>query len=347
MTHRPLHIAFLLTALTVLIFGLSPSQVHAQRFLQTLSGSPSGSVSPVELQDGDTDQASGPGYRIPEDSALRSDVDPGSYKPTTTTLARPGPGGNAGGSPAAFRKPAWYERTWDVVRRIPRAYWETARSGEQISALSGWVAGVTDRMNPFGGGLDYGPLMGQQRAYRSGRRTGNLTGDVENTVLLATGVYGLARSTPRMIATAPSAIRGIPRAVRSIPQAVRNAPGAVRNTASRAWQWARGGRGASQAAQAVQQPNRIYSFRVLQRAAQEPGPYHNFPGSFDEVIFSQGQRSVVPNYFRTPRANMGADSINYTLRGHLNGRPGTYEIFARPSASGRTEVIMHRFFRPD
>lgn len=26
---------------------------------------------------------------------------------------------------------------------------------------------------------------------------------------------------------------------------------------------------------------------------------------------------------------------------------GVYEIFTRPSVSGRTELIMHRFFRPD
>lgn len=34
--------------------------------------------------------------------------------------------------------------------------------------------------------------------------------------------------------------------------------------------------------------NKIYSSRALQRMADEPGPFHNFPGSFDETVFSQG-----------------------------------------------------------
>lgn len=54
-----------------------------------------------------------------------------------------------------------------------------------------------------------------------------------------------------------------------------------------------------------------------------------------------------PNYFTKPKANLGNDSIQYRLPGELNGRSGVYEIFTRPSTSGRTELIMHRFFRPD
>jgi hypothetical protein len=44
---------------------------------------------------------------------------------------------------------------------------------------------------------------------------------------------------------------------------------------------------------------------------------------------------------------MGNDSIQYRLPGTVNGQSGTYEIFTRPSVSGRTEVVQHRFFRPD
>jgi hypothetical protein len=40
-------------------------------------------------------------------------------------------------------------------------------------------------------------------------------------------------------------------------------------------------------------------------------------------------------------------SVMYTLRGNVNGVPETFEIGARPSVSGNTEVIMHHFFRPD
>lgn len=93
--------------------------------------------------------------------------------------------------------------------------------------------------------------------------------------------------------------------------------------------------------------NKIYSNRALQRMADEPGPFHNFPGSFDDTVFSQGNRTVVPNYFNKAKPNLGNDSIQYRLPGYLNGRAGTYEIFTRPSLSGRTEMIMHRFFRPD
>jgi hypothetical protein len=94
-------------------------------------------------------------------------------------------------------------------------------------------------------------------------------------------------------------------------------------------------------------PNRIYSKRELVRRADEPGPYHNFPESFDDEIFRRGTRTVVPDYFKQAKPGMSADSVQYRLRGTVNGRSGTYEIFARISQSGRTEVIMHRFFKPD
>lgn len=74
---------------------------------------------------------------------------------------------------------------------------------------------------------------------------------------------------------------------------------------------------------------------------------HNFPGSFDEKIFSEGTRTVTPDYFNKPKANLSNDSIQYKLPGVLNGKEGVYEIFTRPSVSGRTELVMHRFFRPN
>ncbi|WP_222593226.1 hypothetical protein, partial [Cellulomonas composti] len=101
------------------------------------------------------------------------------------------------------------------------------------------------------------------------------------------------------------------------------------------------------ATSAVTRTNKIYSSRVLNRAAEESGPYHNFPGSFDDVVFSRGTRTVNPNYFAKSKLNLGNDSIQYTLRGGINGRSGVFEIFTRPSVSGRTELVMHRFFRPD
>jgi hypothetical protein len=41
------------------------------------------------------------------------------------------------------------------------------------------------------------------------------------------------------------------------------------------------------------------------------------------------------------------DNTLYTKPGTLNGVSGTYEIGVRPSPSGRTEVITHRFFQAD
>jgi hypothetical protein len=80
---------------------------------------------------------------------------------------------------------------------------------------------------------------------------------------------------------------------------------------------------------------RIYSARELLRRAQEPGPFHNFPESFNQIIF-RGNRQVISERY-----------VLYTQRGAINGRTGTFEIGVRPSASGGCETIVHRFFRPD
>jgi hypothetical protein len=109
---------------------------------------------------------------------------------------------------------------------------------------------------------------------------------------------------------------------------------------------AKRGTGATKAADDVS-PNRIYSARELRRRAAEPGSFHNFPESFNDEIFVRGARTVTPGFFKKPRENLSNDSVQYRLRGEINGRSGTYEIFARPSQSGRTEVIQHRFFKPD
>ena len=45
------------------------------------------------------------------------------------------------------------------------------------------------------------------------------------------------------------------------------------------------------------QPNRIYSARVLIRSAEEPGPYHNFPESFNAEIFESGTQTVTKNFW--------------------------------------------------
>lgn len=73
---------------------------------------------------------------------------------------------------------------------------------------------------------------------------------------------------------------------------------------------------------------------------------HNFPDSFDDVIFNEGDRTLITDFWRVDRPGLSNDSAHYTLEGSINGRDGIYEIFTRPSNTGQTEVINHRFFRP-
>jgi RHS repeat-associated protein len=92
-------------------------------------------------------------------------------------------------------------------------------------------------------------------------------------------------------------------------------------------------------------PTRIYSARALVRMAGGDS-YHNFPESFNQTIFDQGTRSVVPDYFNKAAPLLSNDSVNYTLPGSINSVEGEYQIFTRPSMSGNVEMIMHRFFMP-
>lgn len=91
--------------------------------------------------------------------------------------------------------------------------------------------------------------------------------------------------------------------------------------------------------------NRIYSARELVRRAAEPGPFHNFPESFNQAIFS-GSKTVTPNFFNVAKPGLSNTNTLYQMPGAINGTKGIFEIGVRPSLSGNTEVIMHRFFRP-
>jgi hypothetical protein len=83
------------------------------------------------------------------------------------------------------------------------------------------------------------------------------------------------------------------------------------------------------------EPIRIYSAHELFRRAKYGDSHHNFPESFNKSIFKGNRQVISDNY------------LLYTQRGTINGVEGTFEIGVRPSASGRTEVITHRFFNPD
>ncbi|MBB5020682.1 hypothetical protein HNQ59_004007 [Chitinivorax tropicus] len=111
-------------------------------------------------------------------------------------------------------------------------------------------------------------------------------------------------------------------------------------------------------------PNRIYSARELMRRVEEPGPFHNFPESINKDIFA-GQRTVVSDryvlYTKDGTITLPGEPIygkaqvrigdGQRVREIIGTTPsriveGTFEIGVRPSVSGRTEVITHRFFRP-
>ncbi|MGY8628250.1 LysM peptidoglycan-binding domain-containing protein [Chromobacterium violaceum] len=116
-------------------------------------------------------------------------------------------------------------------------------------------------------------------------------------------------------------------------------------------------------ADSVTGPNRIYSARELLRRVEEPGPFHNFPEAFNSEIFS-GKRTVVSDryvlytkeggivlpgapIYGSSQVRIGTDRPVREIIGFSDPRfiIGTYEIGVRPSLTGRTEVITHRFFR--
>lgn len=92
--------------------------------------------------------------------------------------------------------------------------------------------------------------------------------------------------------------------------------------------------------------NRFYSARELIRRSVEPVPFHNFPESFNKIIFEKGTKTITPNYFGDVKPGLTNTNILYKYPGTINGVNGFFEIGARPSVSGKTEVIVHRFFNP-
>ncbi len=116
-------------------------------------------------------------------------------------------------------------------------------------------------------------------------------------------------------------------------------------------------------ADSVTGPNRIYSARELLRRVEEPGPFHNFPEAFNSEIFSDKRTVVSDRYvlytkeggivlpgapiYGSSKVRIGTDRPVREIIGFSDPRfiIGTYEIGVRPSLTGRTEVITHRFFR--
>jgi RHS repeat-associated protein len=103
------------------------------------------------------------------------------------------------------------------------------------------------------------------------------------------------------------------------------------------------------------EPARIYSARELMRRAEELGPYHNFPESFNQYIF-QGSKTVISENYSLYTARGAVTLPGEHIRnasGRIIGRTGprvvqgTYEIGVKPSQLGGVETITHRFFRAD
>lgn len=67
--------------------------------------------------------------------------------------------------------------------------------------------------------------------------------------------------------------------------------------------------------------------------------------SFDELIFERGTRTVLGGWYQKVKTLLSNDQIQYRLPGQIHGYKGTFEIFTRPSISGRTELIVHRFLQ--
>jgi len=84
---------------------------------------------------------------------------------------------------------------------------------------------------------------------------------------------------------------------------------------------------------AASAPRLIYSARELLRSASEPGPFHNFPRTFDSHIIQNGVQTVAKGNY-----------IQFDLAGTANGRNGVYQIGLRVTQKGL--VVVHRFFKP-
>jgi hypothetical protein len=92
-------------------------------------------------------------------------------------------------------------------------------------------------------------------------------------------------------------------------------------------------------------PELVYAPRIFRRMEEDHGLHHNFPLLLDRDIVVSGSREVVTDYFNHPQPGLTNNSIRYLAPGTINDTSGNYELFTRPSLSGDTEVVMHRFFR--
>jgi len=138
-----------------------------------------------DLSSGRTENMLG-GYSLSSSSSLPSVI-------STGALSSPAPAWHIypySEGPVADRPPSLLREIPGILSCLPSAYWEYVASGAQASATAGWVDGITDAMNPFGGGTSIGPQYGQRQAYAQGQTVGEWTGTFDNIALALSGIRG-------------------------------------------------------------------------------------------------------------------------------------------------------------
>ncbi len=90
----------------------------------------------------------------------------------------------------------WESLTYSVaevgrtIYYLPQGYWDTCRSGQQASSITGYADALSARLNPFGRGTRLGPQYGHVSAYNTGRAVGNRAGTVMNSAMMVYGIGG-------------------------------------------------------------------------------------------------------------------------------------------------------------
>ncbi len=232
-------------------------------------------------------------------------------------------GGMIGGGIAAFMY--WQSQPCSSLSSLLRdpGFWQATFIGAAAGAAGGLVAaGVF----AFGAGAFGGSIWG---SVITGAVAGGLAGGVGEAVFQLL-TYGGIRN-PQLVGGAM--LSGV--VIGGVSGAIGYGVGRIPNS----------GESPSPGNVTSSEPNRVYSDRELARRAE--GPYHNFPESFDEVIFGGKKTVVSDNYavYRQPGSYVKPG--NYTVDPPIPAKivEGTYEIGVEPS--GDTEVIIHRFFRPN
>ncbi|MBY0229051.1 MAG: hypothetical protein K2W96_07220 [Gemmataceae bacterium] len=93
---------------------------------------------------------------------------------------------------------------------------------------------------------------------------------------------------------------------------------------------------------------RINSARVLLGGSGgDLKRYHQFPAMIEKWVLEGKGKKISDSYTLYTRRGTIQHVVVEGEKRIVRNVPGTYEIGVKPSASGRTQTIVHRFFRPD